>query len=170
LQVWRTSLIVGLSFITGLHIIPLWLGATFMISVALVFTFLNIVLKWKNSPYKTDRFGYEQIEATITDFSTKTERSYDQEFTLVSLEYEFEYQSKVHKSTNIDFVHHKNSSNNSARFQPQDAIRLFSGFEIGKKIFVKIYMGNLKSISVLEIATQRTLDSSRILVPFTETA
>lgn len=174
LQILKIVLILMLSAAIRLQFISMWLGFSLMIFVAFIVqsreTWLRIVSKWKFSPNKTERFGYERIEATITHFSTKTERSYDQDFTLVSLEYEFEYKARVYTSSNIDFIHHKNSLVNPARFQPKDAVRLFSGFEVGQKIFVNIFMGNLSSIGILEIANHRSLDSRKILVNSAETA
>ena len=174
MQNTKTILIWILYLALCFHVVSFWLASSLMILVALVVqsceTWLRIVLRWKFSANKTERFGYERIEGTITHFSTKSERSYDQNFTLVSLEFEFAYEGKFYKSSNIDFIHHKNSLINPARFQAKDAIRLFSGFEVGQKIFVKIFMGNLKSISVLEIANHSSLDSSKILVNFSKIA
>jgi hypothetical protein len=53
---------------------------------------------------------------------------------------------------------------NPARFQEKDAIKLFSGFEVGQKIFVRIYLGTPKFAHILENAIFQPEESSKILV------
>jgi hypothetical protein len=165
-------------FILGLSIINKPLisyigGVALMLMVALMIRsseiWMKMVARWKASPNKIDRVGYERIEGTITHFSTKSERAYDQNFTLVSLEFEFEYEGKTYRSSHID-LGHQNSLIKPARFQAKDATRLFSGFEVGQKIFVRIYLGTPKFAHVLENAIFKPQESSETLVHSVETA